>query len=129
MISWFEKHYKLSFVITILIAIIIFYMSSLTGAQTYKASNNIQAVLYHIIVFFFLSFFLFISTTRGKNKGLLFPSILLSFFYSITDEFHQYFVPGRSSSISDIMLDSIGILFAFMIYFISIKYRVIKHGI
>jgi len=28
--------------------------------------------------------------------------------YAITDEFHQYFVPGRSAEIRDVLIDSSG---------------------
>ena len=30
--------------------------------------------------------------------------------YAITDEWHQYFMPGRSAQISDILLDAFGVL-------------------
>ena len=30
--------------------------------------------------------------------------------YAITDEWHQYFIPGRSAQVSDILLDAVGVL-------------------
>lgn len=32
----------------------------------------------------------------------------IAFFYACSDEFHQYFVPGRSGKFTDILLDSAG---------------------
>lgn len=39
-------------------------------------------------------------------------AILASFIYACTDEFHQLFVPGRTSAIFDIMVDTCGSMLA-----------------
>ncbi len=36
--------------------------------------------------------------------------IIISILYAATDEFHQYFVPGRSAEFKDVMIDSIGVV-------------------
>ncbi|HCM13143.1 MAG TPA: hypothetical protein DHW85_08175, partial [Lachnospiraceae bacterium] len=43
-----------------------------------------------------------------KRKGIRFIllSILFSFLYAATDEFHQLFVPGRSGEFKDVMIDT-----------------------
>lgn len=50
----------------------------------------------------------------AKAKYKLYVYILLgviiSFIYAATDEFHQYFVQGRSAEFKDVMIDSIGIV-------------------
>ena len=38
-----------------------------------------------------------------------------SLFYACTDEFHQYFIPGRSATVRDIGIDCIGIALAVLI--------------
>ncbi len=125
MISWFEKHNKISWSITILIAIIIFYISSLTFPPGPPGVINIKSYIYHFFAFFFLAGFLLISLTKGKiqNKTLTTLAILLSIIYAISDETHQLFVPGRFFSLEDILTDSAGILFAGMIYLIVIRFR------
>ena len=130
MISWFEKHNKVSWTITILIAIMIFYISSLTFSKipSEPGKFNMKPILYHIIAFFFLAFFLLISLVQEKNKQYVLPAILISVIYGILDEIHQLFVPGRSSSTSDLLLDSLGIIFAFMLYSINLEYRYIKNN-
>ncbi len=118
MISWFEKHNKISWAITILIAIGIFYISSLTFAPGPSGKESILPTLYHILAFFFLTLFLFIASLKNRKE----PFILVIFIvllYAILDEVHQFFVPGRTCSIFDVFLDNSGIIFASLIYFIA----------
>ena len=124
MISWFEKNYKISFIIAVLIAIAIFYISSLTfGGVGEKGGTNLLTILYHILAYCFLSLFLGFALIKGKYRYLFIIVILFSIFYGITDEIHQYFVPGRNASFQDVGLDTIGILFSSLVYLVSIEYR------
>ena len=118
MIFWFEKHNKLSWTITVLIAIIIFYLSSLSFEGVVAGGFGYETIIYHFYAFFFFSLFLFISLIKGKpkNKNLIFICIVLAIFYAISDEIHQLFVPGRAFAISDILTDSMGILLAGHLY-------------
>jgi len=120
MISWLEKNNKLSWTITAIIAITIFYLSSL---NLESRSTNIISMLYHISAFFFLSLFLLISIVRKEKKNLILLAIMIAIFYGISDEIHQFFVPGRNTSLLDVFLNSLGTLYAFMVYFISLEYR------
>lgn len=123
MITFFEKQNKLSWFITIIGAILIFYISSLSFAPSAAGGTNFLAILYHILAFFSFSFFLFISLVRGQKKYMLFSIvILISFMYGLTDEIHQYFVPGRACAFFDVFLDSVGIAFASLIYLIRLKF-------
>lgn len=124
MISWFEKNYKISLIVVVFIAMAMFYISSLSfGGVGDKGGKNLLAILYHIIAYFFLTLFLGFALIKGKHKSLFIIVILFSIFYGITDEIHQYFVPGRSASISDVGLDTLGILFSSLFYLVSIEYR------
>ena len=124
MISWFEKNNKISLIIALLIAIAMFYISSLTfGGTGEKGGTNLLAILYHIAAYFFLALFLCFALIKGKYKSLFIIVILFSIFYGITDEIHQYFVPGRDASFKDVGLDAIGILFSSLFYLVSIEYR------
>jgi len=125
MIRWFEKRNKLSWCITVLIAVVIFCFSSLSFegvGDTY--TKNWLSIVYHIVMFFFLCLFLLISLMKGEKKYLFFfLAILIPLSYGAIDELHQFFVPGRFCTVLDLGFDSIGILFASMFYFISIEYR------
>ena len=124
MISWFEKRKVLSWSATFIIAVAIFIISSISFSAVVAGSSGIRAIIYHVSAFFFLALFLFISLINGKKRPfLIFLAFFVAVIYGISDEIHQYFVPGRFLSVSDILFDTIGIFYAFMIYFISIEYR------
>lgn len=55
------------------------------------------------------------SMEKTKKQKIL-GSLLLGAFYAGTDELHQYFVPGRSAQITDVVLDSFGVITGILIY-------------
>lgn len=53
----------------------------------------------------------FAKTFKNKKEyQLIIYSLIFCMFYASTDEFHQYFVPGRSAEIRDVLIDSLGAL-------------------
>ena len=66
----------------------------------------------HVCEFFVLSILVCLLLLEYKvpiNKALLF-AFLICFVYSISDEIHQLYVPGRSGEVRDVFIDSIGIV-------------------
>tara|TARA_Y100000310_G_C20694281_1_gene824401 strand:- start:207 stop:608 length:402 start_codon:yes stop_codon:yes gene_type:complete len=125
MIGWFEAHKKVSLIITGIIAAAIFYISSLQfGGSGAAGGSNFFAIVYHICAFFFLALFLGISFVRGRYKSFFPAIIFLSVLYGVSDEIHQFFVPGRSMAFGDVLLDSVGIVFAMLIYRIRVEYKI-----
>lgn len=49
-----------------------------------------------------------------KSRSIF--AFMISVFYATTDEIHQYFVPGRVGTWSDVLIDSLGIVLGIMIY-------------
>lgn len=49
--------------------------------------------------------------------------VIITSLYGISDELHQYFVPGRDSSVGDWLADSLGALTAVLIVCISIRLK------
>ena len=123
MISWLEKHSKLSLILALALAILIFYLSSKTFSPSVGGKAGINAILYHLVIFFLLSFFLSISILQGKNKIFILMAISMAVLYALSDELHQFFVPGRSFALFDIFLDSFAILSASIFYLTTILYR------
>jgi VanZ family protein len=125
MISWFERYPVISSIITLIIACIIFYVSSWTAESIGQPIWSWQATAYHFVAFFFLCAFMMISLVSGKLKRKQFIAIglLLCLAYAVSDEFHQHFVPGRSCSISDFFIDSAGIYLACLIYCARIHFK------
>lgn len=122
MLSWLEKNEGISWFIVVLIALGIFYVSSLSFSSISYGSNVISTV-YHVLAFFLLAFFLQIALVRGKNLNLIALAFFLAIVYGISDEFHQYFVPGRSTTLKDVLLDALGAVYSTMIYSIFILHR------
>ena len=55
----------------------------------------------------------------GKSCGLYVKITVLVFFLAALDEIHQFFVPGRYSSVWDVLLDTVGCgVFLFFTYLI-----------
>ncbi len=60
-------------------------------------------------------------------KGRLFwVSLLWCILYAVSDETHQYFVPGRACKASDMVLDSAGALFGILLIFIPVCLKSIR---
>jgi len=77
--------------------------------------------IYHIIEYGILGFLLMRLLTLEKFKIKTGGKILIVFaigtVYGITDEIHQYFVPGRYFSYWDIAVDSIGSSLGAVLYY------------
>lgn len=56
----------------------------------------------------------YIDNRMKLRRQILFPWSI-GFLYAITDEMHQLYVPGRSGQVSDVLLDSAGVLLGVMI--------------
>ena len=76
--------------------------------------------LYHTIEYGILGILvlraLWISMPDRGLRFLFVSTVIFSTFYGLTDEIHQYFVPGRFSSIYDVMADGIGSFIGAYIY-------------
>ena len=47
----------------------------------------------------------------------------LTVVYAASDEFHQLFIPGRVGDITDVLIDSAGALFAFLLFSLVLAWR------
>ena len=91
----------------------IFYLSSLPNPIKTLTPEGLDVYFdlphffYHILEYLILSFLLY----RALKVNSKYPqslAIFITIAYAITDELHQYFVPGRIPSILDILIDSFG---------------------
>ena len=60
----------------------------------------------------------FLNTFDLSEKNIIYYSILLGCLYAISDEIHQYFIPGRSAEIRDVFIDTFGVFFMVIIRWI-----------
>lgn len=119
MLNFLERNRIIPIILTILIAIIIFYISSLQFTQSSNSSTFSYATIYHLGIFFLLGFFLTMAV-KGKKKinfKIILITLGISVIYGISDEVHQLFVPSRVASIKDVAIDIAGSFFAIIFNF------------
>ena len=82
-----------------------------------KKYNKIIRKIAHFTLYLILgiSVYLFLIEFINDKKLIIF-TIAICFVYAISDEVHQFFVPGRSFQILDIILDTIGSLTSLIIF-------------
>ncbi len=57
------------------------------------------------------------------GRKLILPAWVLGTLYAVSDEVHQYFVPGRSCELRDIVIDSCGALTGAVLFFVLLRVR------
>jgi VanZ family protein len=70
----------------------------------------------HIIVFGVLAILIYQSLKRSSYSYLI--ALLLTFLYAIFDEWHQSFVPERTSAFKDVLFDTFGACIALLFLYI-----------
>ena len=66
-------------------------------------------------------------TYNKKGKDAIIYILFICLFYSVSDEFHQSFIPGRTSLVSDILVDFSGALIGLLIFYLF-YYKVFKRS-
>jgi len=137
----FQKiYFYVSLIIVIALLVLIFCLSHQNGEDSTETSGWFTSLLNFIFPFEFtedfvrtmahfsefacLSFFMNNLFVSYKDKLTPVFACALSFFYAITDEIHQIFVPGRACQFLDMMVDLAGIVSGMIVY--SIIYLIIK---
>lgn len=118
---------KNPWILVVLWMMVIFWFSSRNGEESGLQSGIILSLLQwvglsekwlgseafvwlirklaHFTEFFILGVFIF------RTRLSLWTAFLIIFLYAVSDELHQYFVPGRQAAIVDVCIDSLaGIL-------------------
>lgn len=77
----------------------------------YSGIHGIIRMLAHFVEYYILGVlsYLFFLQFRGKKiKNVIAVSLIFCVLFAISDEIHQYFVPGRASQITDVIIDTAG---------------------
>ena len=85
--------------------------------ETRKRIEGIIRKIAHFSIYALVGFLLmsFVSTYDLKENKRIGISLLIGILYATTDEIHQKFVPGRSCQITDVMIDSSGVLLGILL--------------
>ncbi|MBQ9157116.1 MAG: VanZ family protein [Eubacterium sp.] len=104
---------------------------ALTSKESMISRDSLETLVRkcaHFLEYALLSFFLNLHFLAGQalwlREGLAggkvikrsAAAILVSFLYALTDEFHQFFVPGRAARLADVGIDSLGALFGLLLF-------------
>lgn len=103
---------------TFILALLIFYFSSLSNpypTSPSKLTSLILSPLLHVVEFGALSFLVLFGLYPKVRATVL---IVLSFLYAVLDEIHQIFVPYRYFDINDLLFDLSGVLLGYLAYII-----------
>jgi VanZ family protein len=103
----------------ILSMVFIFYVSSIPG-KNIPGLFPYQDIVFHAAVYSVLAFF-FARALKNTSTGisaarLVIFSMAFACIYGITDELHQAFVPYRTVSGIDVLIDSLGGLIGGLVY-------------
>ena len=91
--------------------VIIFYVSSLPNLKvSFKGLpvDKLCHILEYSVAAFLLARALHNTQERLSKRMIFWGVIVFCFLYALSDEFHQSFVVGRTSSWGDLMADSLG---------------------
>lgn len=82
--------------------------------------------IYTLVGFLLMSF---ISTYDLKESKRIMVSLCVGILYATSDEIHQLFVPGRSGQITDVILDSMGVMLGILLLLMVLElYKKMKKG-
>lgn len=89
--------------------------NNLTKEQKNKVSHQTEKVIRkiaHFSIYTLVGLLLMglLSTYKIKNKWRIIITIIIGILYASSDEFHQSFSPGRTPKITDVYIDTLGVL-------------------
>ncbi|MFR5683188.1 MAG: VanZ family protein [Clostridia bacterium] len=111
------------------------YTKDLTENQKDRLEERLQPIvrkLAHLSIYTLAGIIIMslISTYQIILLKKLLISILIGVTYAVSDEIHQYFIPGRSAEFRDVLIDTGGIIIGIIIVLIIISvYKALAEGI
>ena len=113
-----------------LLIIAIFIKSSIGNMNIINLGFSFQDKFLHFLVFGILAVLMARSFKKSKikiiNKYYHVWAIVLTALYGIIDEYHQYFVPGRFSTVGDWLADVLGAIVFITIFYYWERWNYLK---
>ena len=130
-------HKAISVILLVAVMITIFCLSHQDSTDSAEVSGSVVSWLYELLKidlpdgtvrtiahgceYAALGFLMLNALRSFKQNFNPILSVLLSFFYAVTDEIHQLFVPGRAFQLIDLAVDLTGILLGTAAFIILVK--------
>lgn len=91
--------------------------------EIFERTEKIIRKIAHFSIYALVGFLLMglVSTFKLKEKSRILISLILGVLYATSDEIHQLFSPGRSAQITDVYIDTLGILVGIFVILLFIK--------
>lgn len=107
-------------------AVVIFGVSSIPDLSTPSFGFKLMDKLAHFGAFFILGLFVAYGFGRQNldSRYIFWISVIVSVVYGISDEAHQFFVPGRRMDGLDMLADAMGAAVASGLYTFKLKKRI-----
>lgn len=110
---------------TVIAALVRFVEPTLSSAELVETMDHTIRKTAHISEYLILAMLLMnclraYGIKHRQGGGL---AMAIGVLYAMTDEAHQYFVPGRSCQLSDVLVDSAGVFLGICLFFIIIKFK------
>ncbi len=107
---------------------LIFYLSSLQQADFGGVPPVVlgpEGIIAHTIEYLILGFLVYRALANSSYPlGKIFIlALIISVLYGASDEVHQFFVPGRTASLSDLGADALGSFMGTFAYFKLFKVK------
>ena len=127
-----SKHIKWRWA-SLAITLLIFWFSGRNASQSTLQSDSFlfllpflqedtaRFLIRKLAHFTVLGFCVYRSFKEPHSKWAFGLSLMLCFLYACSDEFHQFFIAGRSAQFTDVMIDTCGALIGQTLSYISIK--------
>ena len=123
------KNKKILYLLPSLIyALLIFIVSGLENISITDIGLNLSDKILHFSAYLLFGLTLYFSIKGYKSDISLINQFILLFtigsVYALSDEIHQFFVPGRTCDFIDLAADILGIIVSFFVY--RLIYKTIK---
>ena len=118
--NW-QSRFNIYWIISLLYMGLIFLYSSFPQPMELP-SFSFAEKLAHLLEYGLLASLIYFALEKSQvNFHPIFIPFLIAFLYGVSDELHQYFVPGRDADVFDAVADAVG-SFIFPLGIHAIKY-------
>ena len=94
---------------------------------SYDMMNHLIRKLAHFTIYFILGVLVIRPFNKPDSFSSFVKAVLICFLYACSDEFHQYFIPGRAMMFTDVLIDTCGSMLGIILYQIYNRIYVSKH--
>ncbi|MCK6619127.1 MAG: VanZ family protein [Calditrichaceae bacterium] len=102
-------------------ALLIFILSSIPGDNLPQMGFEFEDKFEHFLAyaaigFLFARAFFFQSRFPGLREKYILATLAAGILFGVSDELHQYFVPGRVSDLYDLIADALGVVMGVFLF-------------